>query len=72
MSFRQLKKTVQGEDREGSFTTVRRYSEFLLIRNWMVIRWPGCVIPPIPPKKVVVRNRSIMNHYPGKFGSKLH
>ena len=43
--------TVKGVDREGPFDVFRRYSEFVVLREVLVQRWPGCFIPPIPPKK---------------------
>jgi hypothetical protein len=33
----------------------RRYSDFYLLREKLIERWPGVYIPNIPPKKVVVR-----------------
>jgi len=44
--------TIKGFDRQGKFESFRRYSDFNLLRNMLVNRWPGCYIPPIPDKKI--------------------
>lgn len=44
---------IKGIDQKGEYEVYRRYSEFLLLRNEMVARWPGLYIPPIPPKQIV-------------------
>jgi len=44
--------TIKGTDKEGQFEVVRRYKDFDKIRSLLVIRWPGCYIPPLPPKSV--------------------
>lgn len=43
---------VHGEDSSGSFHVQRRYSDFQTLRNQLQNRWPGCFIPPTPPKKL--------------------
>lgn len=45
---------VKGLDQEGSFSVLRRYSDFDKIRNSLLIRWPGCYVPPLPPKQAFV------------------
>jgi hypothetical protein len=45
--------TIRGEDKDGVFDTLRRYSDFHTLREKMLARWPSCYIPPIPPKKAV-------------------
>ena len=37
-------------DDEGTCTQKRRYSDFYTLRKYLKQRWPGCYIPPIPPK----------------------
>ena len=46
--------TVRGTDKKGKFEVLRRYSDFVALRDILVKRWPGCYIPPLPPKKAVV------------------
>ena len=45
---------VKGIDRDGVFEGKRRYNDFLAIRNLFVARYPGLVVPKIPPKKALV------------------
>lgn len=45
--------TVRGSDSFGDFDGPRRYKDFLALRNALILRWPGCYIPPIPPKKAI-------------------
>jgi hypothetical protein len=47
----------QGSDLHGSFEAQRRYSEFLLVRRRLIERWPGCYVPPIPPKQFMVKEK---------------
>ncbi|CAG9333314.1 unnamed protein product [Blepharisma stoltei] len=42
---------VHGEDSSGPFEVHRRYSDFQTLRTQLQLRWPGCFIPPTPPKK---------------------
>ena len=42
-----------GRDRLGRFEIFRRYSDFAILRECFMNRWPGMYIPPIPPKKTV-------------------
>ncbi|CAG9327717.1 unnamed protein product [Blepharisma stoltei] len=44
---------VHGIDIEGRFESYRRYSDFLVLRNLLTNRWPGCLIAPLPPKKFI-------------------
>ena len=46
---------IKGEDRSGVFEIYRRYSDFFALREYFVHRWPGVFIPPVPPKKIIVR-----------------
>eukprot|EP01017_Pseudomicrothorax_dubius_P006391 TRINITY_DN11810_c0_g2_i4.p1 TRINITY_DN11810_c0_g2~~TRINITY_DN11810_c0_g2_i4.p1 ORF type:complete len:118 (+),score=14.98 TRINITY_DN11810_c0_g2_i4:131-484(+) len=45
--------SVKGVDRDGTFEVYRRYSEFSQLRALLISRWPGCYIPPLPPKQVI-------------------
>lgn len=45
--------TISGTDKDGPFEVFRRYSDFDHFRAVLVLRWPGCFIPPIPSKKVM-------------------
>eukprot|EP00331_Platyophrya_macrostoma_P027895 CAMPEP_0176452576 /NCGR_PEP_ID=MMETSP0127-20121128/28628_1 /TAXON_ID=938130 /ORGANISM="Platyophrya macrostoma, Strain WH" /LENGTH=432 /DNA_ID=CAMNT_0017841077 /DNA_START=19 /DNA_END=1313 /DNA_ORIENTATION=- len=44
---------IKGKDQEGAFEIFRRYSDFDTLRELLLVRWPGTVIPPIPSKKSV-------------------
>jgi len=44
---------IKGFDGQGPIEISRRYSEFAMIREVLVIRWPGCFIPPLPPKDIM-------------------
>lgn len=50
---------VKGVDRQGPWDGNRRYSHFHQLREVLVARWPGIIIPKIPPKKAIVRIRII-------------
>ncbi|CAD8158122.1 unnamed protein product [Paramecium pentaurelia] len=45
--------SVRGMDKNGQFDVVRRFSDFRLIRQMLVHKWPGCYIPPLPPRKAL-------------------
>lgn len=45
--------TIKGRDQNGEFEVERRYSDFLLFRNTLSQKWPGCFIPAIPSKKLI-------------------
>jgi len=47
--------SIQGTDQKGAFKVTRRYSDFDQIRSTLMIQWPGLYIPPLPPKKAVVK-----------------
>jgi len=61
--------TVTCRDRTGQFEITRYYHEFVLLREKLLLRWPGCFIPPIPTKKfgnnpyelVLIRMRFLNN-----------
>lgn len=46
--------TIKGSDKDGLFETYRRYSDFNVLKKFLVKRWPGCYVPAIPEKKAVV------------------
>ena len=41
---------IRGRDSLGPIEIGRRFKEFLYLREMMLTRYPGLVIPPIPPK----------------------
>ena len=45
---------IQGNDPDGSFEVLRGYKDFLSVRKILINRWPGCIIPSIPPKQFIV------------------
>jgi hypothetical protein len=45
--------TVKGSDKNGEFEHEKRYSDFDHVRVYLVARWPGCFVPPLPIKKVI-------------------
>ena len=47
--------SIKGQDRSGVFEIDRRYSDFFALREYFLHRWPGVFIPPVPPKKILVR-----------------
>ena len=48
---------ITGEENNSKFEVQRRYKEFRVFHKLLSQTWPGCVIPKIPPKKVVVKSR---------------
>jgi hypothetical protein len=64
---------VTGRDKTGQFEISRYYHEFVLLREKLLLRWPGCFIPPIPTKKfgnnpyelVLIRMRYLNNFLKG-------
>lgn len=46
---------AKGVDRQGPWDGKRRYSHFHHLREVLIARWPGIIIPRIPPKKAIVR-----------------
>ena len=55
-SFNKCKKANE----ENTLECERRYSDFDYLRKALLKNWPGCYIPPLPPKKN-------FNHLDGKF-----
>lgn len=45
-----IRYTVSGVDKAGSWSVLRRYSEFESLRHYLVKRWPGVFIPFLPEK----------------------
>jgi len=73
--------TVKGTDKNGPFEVIRRYSDFDRIRSLLLAKWPGCYIPPLPPKalnsleaKVVRERKKYLNRFCQKIAelSYLH
>ena len=50
---------VQGRDSLGDIDVFRRYREFLQFRDILFSRYPGLVIPPIPPKQATNKTQEI-------------
>ena len=44
---------VKGRDEQGEFEVKRRYNEFYLLYDCLGKRWPGIVLPQVPPKKAM-------------------
>lgn len=51
--------TIKGADKDGPFETYRRYSDFNVLKKFLVKRWPGCYVPAIPEKKAVVFKKKL-------------
>jgi hypothetical protein len=45
---------ICGQDPEGQFEALRRFKDFLMLRSALVKDWPGCYIPQLPPKQMIV------------------
>jgi hypothetical protein len=45
---------VKGADRIGKWEGTRRYSHFHALYEVLLIRFPACFIPKLPPKKALV------------------
>ena len=44
---------MTGADLQGTWEVKRRYNEFFLLHEALVKRWPGIVIPCVPPKQAM-------------------
>ena len=44
---------VKGKDNQGDWECKRRFNEFFVLYDALVKRWPGIVLPQIPPKKAM-------------------
>ena len=44
---------VKGKDSQGEFEIKRRYNEFFLLQQCLQQRWPGILLPQVPPKKAM-------------------
>ena len=42
---------VKGKDLQGEFECKRRYNEFFVLFECLQKRWPGILLPQVPPKK---------------------
>lgn len=47
---------VSGTDGLGEFDTMRRYSDFLILKQHLQAKWPGLYIPSLPEKKFLGNN----------------
>jgi len=45
---------IEGRDKNGDFMTTRSYNDFLVLWKTLQSRWPGCLIPYLPEKSVIV------------------
>ncbi len=45
--------TVKGWDEDGEFEVLRRYRHFLSLRDYMRDKWPGVLVPGLPPKRLL-------------------
>jgi hypothetical protein len=44
---------VKGVDLQGEWECKRRYNEFYILHDALTKRWPGIVLPLVPPKKAM-------------------
>lgn len=44
---------VKGRDHQGLWECKRRYNEFFLLQEALAKRWPGILLPIVPPKKAM-------------------
>lgn len=44
---------MKGHDLQGEWECKRRYNEFFLLQDVLQRRWPGIVLPKVPPKKAM-------------------
>jgi len=44
---------VKGRDSTGEFEVKRRFNEFFLLQDCLTKRWPGILLPMLPPKKAM-------------------
>ena len=61
---------IRGQDSLGRVEISRRYKEFLYLREMIAKRYPGLVIPQIPPKvymnranEVIEERQRLLNHF---------
>jgi hypothetical protein len=47
---------LRGSDHFGEVEVFRRYKEFDRLRAVFVDRYPGLFVPPLPPKKKIVKD----------------
>lgn len=50
---------VKGKDLQGAWECKRRYNEFYLLQEALCKRWPGIVLPQIPPKRAMGNKESV-------------
>jgi sorting nexin-1/2 len=42
---------INGQNDYGPFAVNKRYSDFYILRNQMLVGWQGFYVPPVPEKK---------------------
>jgi hypothetical protein len=47
---------IVGEDKFSSFKVCRRFSDFVVLKQALINRWPGCYSPSLPEKKFLGNN----------------
>ena len=47
---------IHGRDKYSEIEVYRRYSDFIILKNYMMSRWPGVYVPPLPEKKFIGNN----------------
>ena len=50
---------VKGVDEKGSFEIQRRYNDFSLLHEKLLLRWPGINIPLIPQKNIMEDSKNL-------------
>jgi hypothetical protein len=66
---------IAGQDSAGVFEASRRYKEFLHLRSWLIMAWPGCSIPKLPKKKatgnltttLIHKRKKLLDYFVGKI-----
>ena len=49
---------IRGKDSLGEIHIERRFSEFLVLRDFLFKRYPGLYIPPVPEKNFSGKNKT--------------
>lgn len=57
---------VQGVDKQGNWDGIRRFNHFNALYEALQKRWPGLLIPKLPPKKTI-GNKEVKFIYERKF-----
>jgi hypothetical protein len=51
---------IKGRDTIGNINVPRRYSDFFFLRDILKQRYPGMMIPPIPPKRMKGKSNEVV------------